>query len=162
MADLAEFVSVPGSDDEEASSPPPEVADADGGDDFDESEDVEPGGEASAPTQRNRHPRARASLNFMRVRFEGSIPRDILGLELVVLQSLRTLYGQAGAADSIEILKYDVLSREAHLTVASQASTQVRNAFTVLSEWERAPMRARVIESAPHVASRIGRKRARP
>jgi RNase P/RNase MRP subunit POP5 len=99
--------------------------------------------------------RCATSRHYMRVSFGGSIPSEGLGVQMAIMQSLRVLYGQAGAADAIEILAYSASAREALIAVPSRAATRVRNAITILSEWELAPMRAQVIQSSPYLLSMV-------
>ncbi|KAJ1621569.1 hypothetical protein T492DRAFT_1069057, partial [Pavlovales sp. CCMP2436] len=102
------------------------------------------------------HFSCKASREFIRVRLEGNIPGDRIGLELAVMQSLRALYGQTGAADAVEVIHYAPKSREALLSVPARAATRLRNALTIITEWERAPMRACVVQSSAHLLSLVG------
>lgn len=136
---MDEFVCVPDSDEEAGESDGEREREGGGGD------------RLQPPREPSRH--------FIRVRFEGSIPGNSLGLQLALLQSLRTLYGQAGAAEPVDILKYEPKAREALLGMSAQASTRVRNALTILTEWERSPIRAHILESSHRLAPRVGEER---
>lgn len=141
---MDEYVCVPDSDEE--------AGESDG--------EREREGECGASDAQERpQPPREPSRHFIRVRFEGSIPGNSLGLQLALLQSLRTLYGQAGAAEPVDILKYEPKAREALLGMSAQASTRVRNALTILTEWEHSPIRAHILESSHCLAPRVGEER---
>jgi RNase P/RNase MRP subunit POP5 len=142
MAALDEFVSVPDSEEEDE-------------DEEDHIEDDESEGVLEDLPGGGTHFSCKASRHYMRITFAGSIPGDSLGVQMAIMLSLRTLYGQAGAADAVDVLHYSLKAREAVLSMPSGASTRVRNALTLVSEWEQAPMRAQVVQSSPQLVSLV-------
>tara|TARA_B110001452_G_scaffold235185_1_gene213854 strand:+ start:1200 stop:1577 length:378 start_codon:yes stop_codon:yes gene_type:complete len=84
---------------------------------------------------------------------DGRIQLTPVRFRAVLLQAMRTLFGEVGAAMQVDVLEFDEPRQHAVLRVPADGVTRLWSALTLVTEFDKKPCRVRVLTVAGSLSS---------
>ena len=84
---------------------------------------------------------------------DGRIQLTPARFRAVLLQAMRTLFGEVGAAMQVDVLEFDQPKQQAVLRLPADGVTRLWSALTLVTEFDKQPCRVRVLTVASSLSS---------